>query len=134
LAEFVPSDGPAPDGEEVAMTCTGCGQRFAILMDDLRNTADGVVGGAGSILEDREGLAKGFMPVRMGNPRKLLRWESIDDGEGYEFRAKVHGGWIVKTFERVSHMFDGGMKFGWDWRHAMVFVPDSKHEWEVGSE
>jgi hypothetical protein len=70
LAEFVPSDGPAPDGEEVAMTCTGCGQRFAILMDDLRNTADGVVGGAGSILEDREGLAKGFMPVRMGNPRK----------------------------------------------------------------
>ena len=60
---------------------------------------------------------------------KNLEWEQIDD---YHQRAKVFGGWLVKAYEDVLHNFeDRGMTNGWDWRVAMCFVPDSKHEWTM---
>ncbi len=60
-----------------------------------------------------------------------FNFEQIDDSHQ---RAKVFGGWLVKSFENVYHaeMTDhhsGGE--GWDWRVAMAFVPDPKHEWEI---
>jgi len=61
-----------------------------------------------------------------------MEWEAIDD---YHSRAKVFGGWLVKTFENVVHAdpFNQGqgMVDGWDLRVAMAFVPDPKHEWEL---
>lgn len=58
-----------------------------------------------------------------------FKFERIDD---YHSRAKVHGGWLVKVCENVVHVLDDrGMDCGWDYRIAMAFVPDPKHEWEV---
>ena len=60
---------------------------------------------------------------------KDIAWEDIDN---YHTRAKVFGGWIVKASESVTHdTRDNGMQSGWDWRIAMVFVPDPKHEWKL---
>lgn len=60
-----------------------------------------------------------------------MEWEQIDNSHQ---RAKVHGGWLVKAFESVTHNLcvDGrGMEDGWDWRVAMCFVPDPNHEWVI---
>lgn len=60
-----------------------------------------------------------------------MEWEEID---GNHHRAKVHGGWLVKAYESVSHdksLNGGGMQDGWDWRVAMAFVPDPSHEWVI---
>ena len=59
-----------------------------------------------------------------------MEWEEIDENH---HRAKVHGGWLVKTYESVFHQSDiNGMQDGWDWRVAMAFVPDPNHEWKIG--
>ncbi|MHC4649036.1 MAG: hypothetical protein ACYTBJ_26585 [Planctomycetota bacterium] len=58
-----------------------------------------------------------------------LEFEVID---AYHQRAKVHGGWLVKAFENVTHNTEhGGMNGGLDWRVAMAFIPDSQHEWAI---
>lgn len=54
-------------------------------------------------------------------------WEQIDQSHQ---RVKVFGGWLVKAYEDVVHNTDyHGRVPGWDWRVAMTFVPDPKHEW-----
>ena len=57
-----------------------------------------------------------------------FEWEKIDD---YTQRARVLGGWLVKTFEDVAHKTDDGMNDGWDWRVAMAFVPDPNYDWKI---
>lgn len=58
----------------------------------------------------------------------ILEWEQIDD---HHQRAKIYGGWLVKTFENVSHITDvNGHMDGYDWRVSMCFVPDQDHKWE----
>lgn len=59
-----------------------------------------------------------------------MKWEDIDD---WNQRAKVYGGWIVKTSESVYHMETphGGSGDGWDWRISTCFVPDPEHEWVI---
>lgn len=56
----------------------------------------------------------------------VLEWEQIDDEAQ---RAKVYGGWLVRIDTSVHHMTDHQQGDGWDWRPAMCFVPDPKHEW-----
>ena len=57
-----------------------------------------------------------------------FKWEKIDD---YHVRAKVFGGWLVKSFESVHHWVNGQFHWGRDWRVAMAFVPDPNHEWNI---
>ncbi len=58
-----------------------------------------------------------------------FKFEEIDN---YHQRAKVPGGWLVKVSEPVMHDTQHqGMSDGWDWRVAMTFVPDHKHEWVI---
>lgn len=58
-----------------------------------------------------------------------MNWEQID---AYHERAKVFGGWLVKAYTDVEHIIqDQGMHRGWDFRVAMTFVPDPRHEWVV---
>jgi hypothetical protein len=60
-----------------------------------------------------------------------INWESID---GYTFRSKVFGGWLVKVLEDVVHLDSprhSNSVNGYDWRVAMTFVPDPEHEWTV---
>ena len=59
-----------------------------------------------------------------------MEWEQIDKA-GFEQRAKIFGGWIVKVTEGVYHNMDGRMDDGWDWRIAITFVPDPCHVWEI---
>ena len=60
-----------------------------------------------------------------------MEWEEIDS---HHQRAKVFGGWLVKADEPVSHvMIEGDVDSGWDWRVAMAFVPDPRHEWKVNN-
>jgi hypothetical protein len=53
-----------------------------------------------------------------------LEWETIDDNLQ---RAKVYGGWLVKTHEPVYHINGEISGDGWDWRVSMCFVPDPNH-------
>lgn len=56
------------------------------------------------------------------------------DIDSYHSRAVVPGGWIVKCIEPVVHNCNDmgrGMESGWDFRVAMVFVPDSNHDWVI---
>ena len=58
-----------------------------------------------------------------------MKFEQIDDNHQ---RAKVFGGWLVKAYENVMHnMVDQELNDGWDWRVAMTFVPDPKHQWII---
>jgi len=72
----------------------------------------------------------------MINYNKPLDFEGIDDTHS---RAQVFGGWIVKS-QTPAHLATGGgtaderVEGGWDWREAMVFVPDAKHEWVLEKE
>ena len=52
-----------------------------------------------------------------------FEWEVIDS---YTDRAKVPGGWLVRHH--------AGMGAFSDWRVAMAFVPDPKHDWVIGDE
>jgi hypothetical protein len=54
-----------------------------------------------------------------------FKWEGLDGGP--TDRAKVIGGWIVRSLERDYNVHDGAMNLS----TAMVFVPDPGHEWEV---
>ena len=60
-----------------------------------------------------------------------MKWEQIDN---YHQRCKVPGGWIVKAFEDVVHLTERAMEPGWDFRIALCFVPDPKHEWEIATQ
>ena len=62
-----------------------------------------------------------------------LNWEQLD---GYNQRAKVFGGWIVKTYEdcHISLHDDMPPQTGYEWRIATCFVPDQKHEWTLEDE
>jgi len=58
-----------------------------------------------------------------------FEFEQIDN---WHTRAKVPGGWLVKATESVVHVTDiNGIDDGYDWRIAMAFVPDPKHEWTI---
>lgn len=59
-----------------------------------------------------------------------MEWEQIDE---WHERAKVFGGWIVKTNSSVFHLDNGVSQGGegWDWRISTCFVPDVKHEWQL---
>lgn len=46
-----------------------------------------------------------------------FEWEEVSRNT---WRAKVHGGWIVKHMSMTTDMQAG-----------MIFVPDSIHEWEI---
>jgi hypothetical protein len=71
---------------------------------------------------------------KMRTPVRIpFKYEKVDDNTE---RAKVIGGWIVKTTEDVFHVApDWGdasyFKSGWDWRISTCFVPDPNHEWEL---
>lgn len=60
-----------------------------------------------------------------------MNWERIDDET---MRAKVYGGWLVLVQNVVTHVIEGRMDNGWDWRPALAFVPDPKHEWAITQE
>lgn len=59
-----------------------------------------------------------------------FKFEQIDS---HHQRAKVPGGWLVKVFEDVTTYLgeDRGIVDGYNWRIAMTFVPDPKHEWKI---
>ena len=61
-----------------------------------------------------------------------LEWEDMESNFGDVQRAKVFGGWLVKSVQDVfiSLHEDQRPQTGYEWREAMVFVPDPKHEWE----
>jgi len=62
-----------------------------------------------------------------------MDFETIDD---WNERAKVFGGWIVKTHASVYHTNIDGCGTsgdGWDWRVSTCFVPDVNHEWQLTS-
>ena len=58
-----------------------------------------------------------------------FEWEQLDE---WTNRAKVHGGWIVRTSTPVAHvnrdMYCGQRE---DYRISTVFVPDLNHDWVV---
>jgi hypothetical protein len=60
--------------------------------------------------------------------RRWLAWEKLDD-DGFEWRASVPGGWLVRTMDKVVHFGDGMRREGNDWRPALCFLPDPGHEW-----
>ena len=60
-----------------------------------------------------------------------MEWETID---GYHFRTKVPGGWLVKVIEDVFLFMDkddNHPQTDFEWRVAIAFVPDINHEWEI---
>lgn len=62
-----------------------------------------------------------------------FNWEMINSesvGQDYmcsTFRAKVHGGWIVK----VSYLHGLGVSIYEYVDHSLSFVPDPRHEWVI---
>lgn len=69
-----------------------------------------------------------------------MEWEQTDNGELH--RAKIPGGWLVKTYTAVvtvlpqsqMDMMDIKERMGHEWRVAMCFVPDPEHEWRLEEE
>lgn len=61
--------------------------------------------------------------------KNLLVWEDIGDNTG---RAKVFGGWIVRSLTDVLITMDEyiGPAPGYEYRESICFVPDINHEWD----
>jgi hypothetical protein len=60
-----------------------------------------------------------------------LFWERLYSNLGKSeetYRAKVLGGWLVKT-SFASYWSDGGYGYG-----GLTYIPDPIHEWEIFSE
>lgn len=52
-----------------------------------------------------------------------FEWEEIKNLSSHKtYRAKVFGGWLVST----ESYLEGERK-----SESLVFIPDSKHEWEI---
>lgn len=59
----------------------------------------------------------------------LFKFEKIDD---HHKRAKVFGGWILKTYEEKSHSTPvNGIVNGYDYQITTTFIPDPNHEWLI---
>ena len=55
-------------------------------------------------------------------------WETISDIDDCEtLRAKVHGGWIVRTITRSLISRDYSFRLS----ESGVFIADPDHEWEI---
>ena len=69
----------------------------------------------------------------MSNNKVSIEWESVNDDSsiGDTQRAKVFGGWLVKTTidVLVSLHEDQAPTNGYEWRDTMCFVPDPEHKW-----
>lgn len=61
--------------------------------------------------------------------KPLLEWEPMDD-DSHE-RARVPGGWLVKTHQDVLVSLHEDMQpsGGYAWQTSMTFVPDPAHIW-----
>lgn len=64
-----------------------------------------------------------------------LDFTAIKCNMGNFFRTKVPGGWLLMNEGDVMH-YDvdygrHGFRSGFDWRTALVFIPDPTHEWKV---
>jgi hypothetical protein len=46
-------------------------------------------------------------------------------------RTRVPWGWLVLATEEVTHIRDGILQGGWDWRTSITFVFDPFHNWKV---
>ena len=59
-----------------------------------------------------------------------MNWEEIDPET---YRAKIFGGWLVKTVHDAVTYFgkDQPAEWGYQWRSAITFVPDPNHEWKI---
>ena len=66
----------------------------------------------------------------LGRVGCVMKFKFHDIDENTQ-RAMVHGGWLVKTYESICHDRGGSLDSGWDWRVAMVFVPDPCHLWHI---
>ena len=57
-----------------------------------------------------------------------LDWQALD---AYTARAKVHGGWLVKsTIDVMTKMHpDSSATNGYEWRESICFVPDPNNLW-----
>jgi hypothetical protein len=70
-------------------------------------------------------------PTKATKKPELLHWEMLGeeyshdaDPDGFTYRAKVPGGWLVAIWAGESvkeHKWGGGL----------TFVPDPTHAWEV---
>lgn len=62
-----------------------------------------------------------------------MTWEVIDN---FHTRAKVFGGWLVKSYEHKEHAqyVDGFWlrEQSQEMSVAMAFVPDPNYEWKLG--
>lgn len=56
---------------------------------------------------------------------KLVNREGDNEKMASTMRLKVHGGWIVRTYDE---------KFGYYLSTAMCFMPDPEHVWYVKDE
>lgn len=73
-------------------------------------------------------LAMTELKLKLEKHKPKLVWEDIDDQTK---RAKVFGGWLVLLHEDVVTHRGEDTQTGWDWRPAMTFVPDPKHQWSA---
>jgi len=156
---FDPDDDPESeeDGKaapRIGYVCRGCGESFAVRgsvlqadpsfeggFKDLFAGVDGrmrlavMMSGAppeapGEMAGKPRVMAFPKTPEPEGNrqARRLLQWEKMDD-DGFEWRAPVPGGWLVKTMDKVVHFDGGSRRDGEDWRPSLAFVPDPGHVW-----
>ena len=59
--------------------------------------------------------------------KSKMKFEWIEIG-GSDYRAKVRGGWLVKSCELLESVDYN------NYTSSIAFVPDENHEWEIGEE
>lgn len=47
------------------------------------------------------------------------------------YRAKVHGGWVVRNWDLTMHPYDGAANNNHTVSESMVFIPDPNHNWKI---
>lgn len=62
-----------------------------------------------------------------------IKWEQVVESHiggatAGTFRAKVPGGWLLKSYEHTQNLMG---QVGFEWRLGMVFVPDPDHMWQL---
>jgi hypothetical protein len=59
----------------------------------------------------------------------MIQWEQIPSSQDEVWRAKIHGGWLLKMSWQELVTVQNGIRYPGT-KSGVAFVPDPNHEWD----
>lgn len=82
----------------------------------------------GAVCEPRSFIHLAFYFLE-GYGGDWMNWEIVEIGDVSTWRAKVKGGWFVRTVCSIFHSSGGVGSAPFTYSESSFFYPDTNHEW-----